>query len=43
MSVNSLLPTIKEIEFILEMHNQERLDVNAKDMQKMVIEKNVFS
>jgi hypothetical protein len=38
-SLRSLAPTKKEIELILEMHNQERLHVNAKDMQKMVIKK----
>jgi hypothetical protein len=43
LSVYSLPPTPKEIELILEMHNQERSDVNAKDMQKMVIgKKNSF-
>jgi hypothetical protein len=37
MSLQSLPATVKEIELILEMHNQERADVNAKYMQKMVI------
>ncbi|CAF3978943.1 unnamed protein product [Adineta steineri] len=35
ISLQSLPPTNKEIELILEMHNQERFDVNAIDMQKM--------
>jgi hypothetical protein len=42
MSVNSLPPTTKEIELILDMHNQERSNVNAKYMQKMVIEKKEY-
>jgi hypothetical protein len=37
ISVRSLAPTNDEIKIILEMHNQERFDVDAKDMQKMVI------
>lgn len=40
MSVRSSSPTAEEIKLILEMHNQERSDVNAKHMQKMVKEKN---
>jgi hypothetical protein len=38
-SLRSLAPTKKEIELILEMHNQERFHVNANDMQKMVMRK----
>lgn len=36
ISLSSQPPTSKEIEMILEMHNQERTDANANDMQKMV-------
>ena len=43
MSVRSLPPTAEEIKLILEIHNQERSDVNAKHMQKMVKEKTIFS
>ncbi len=37
ISVDSLPPTPEEIELILRLHNQERSDVNARHMQKMVI------
>jgi hypothetical protein len=35
-SVRSSPPTDSEIELILQMHNEERSKVNAKDMEKMV-------
>ncbi|CAF1225520.1 unnamed protein product [Rotaria sordida] len=35
ISLSSLPPTLTEIEFILKVHNQERFDVNAQQMQKM--------
>jgi len=35
ISVRSLPPIAEEIKLILEIHNQERTDVNAKYMQKM--------
>ena len=37
LSIRSLPPTNNEIELLLEMHNKERFDVDAKYMQKMVI------
>jgi len=41
--IDSLPSTTKEIEIILEMHNQERFDVNAKDMQKNGNRKRIFA
>jgi hypothetical protein len=40
ISLKSLPPTVKDIELILDMHNQERSSVNAEHMQKMVIAEN---
>ena len=41
ISLSSQPPTNSEIEMIVGMHNQERADVNAKDMQKMVRENRI--
>ena len=42
ISLQSLPPTTKGIVLILEIHNQERSNVNGKHMQKIVIENASF-